>query len=197
VNVVDVGYSSTNYYVLGPDHARLLVDCGMPGSYGKLRARLRRMDVAIEHIGYLLVTHFHPDHAGIAQELKNDGVRMLLLDVQRKAVPRLNALMARHGPHLPIRLDDNMDLRLEDSRAFLAGVGVAGQIVHTPGHSDDSVTLVLDSGEAFTGDLTLPDLAPDADAAAVAASWRRLRDLGARTAYPGHGPPRLVSHQAV
>ena len=190
MNVVDVGYSSTNYYVLGPDDARLLVDCGMPGSYGRLRARLRQMDVPIERISHLLVTHFHPDHAGVAQELKNAGVRLVLLDVQRAAVPTLNALMARHGPHLPIRPDDNLDLRLEDSRSFLASIGIAGQVVHTPGHSDDSVTLVLDSGEAFTGDLTWPDFAPEAAAATVAESWRRLRDLGARTVYPAHGPAR-------
>lgn len=37
---------------------------------------------------------------------------------------------------------------------------VYGEILWTPGHSDDSVSLVLDSGIAFTGDLQ-PPLASD------------------------------------
>lgn len=52
------------------------------------------------------------------------------------------------------------------------------------------VSLVLDDGSAFTGDLTPPGYAPEAEAAVVAASWRLLAERGARQVYPGHGPIR-------
>ena len=52
----------------------------------------------------------------------------------------------------------------------------------------DSVSLVLDDGSAFTGDLTPPALIGEDDAGVTAASWRLLRELGATRIYPGHGP---------
>jgi len=67
-------------------------------------------------------------------------------------------------------------------------IGIAGEIVPTPGHSDDSVSLVLDDGSAFTGDLTPLALAGEEGWNAVVASWQRLRALGANRIYPGHGP---------
>jgi glyoxylase-like metal-dependent hydrolase (beta-lactamase superfamily II) len=80
-----------------------------------------------------------------------------------------------------------------ESRARLAAIGLAGEIVPTIGHSDDSVTLVLDEGVAFTGDLTPLSLAEAQNAEALEASWQRLRDLGVTTIYPGHGPVRPLS----
>jgi ribonuclease/clavin/mitogillin len=189
VNVLNVGYDSTNYYLVGPDDARLLVDAGMPGTLPKLQAILRRTDAPLASIRHLLCTHYHPDHAGIAQALKRAGVRLIVLDAQAAAVPALNAFMKRHGWDAEIALHDNVALRLDESRAFLRRLGIAGQVVATPGHSDDSVSLLLDGGAAFTGDLPPPGLAVDeAMAAALEASWARLRALGATRVYPGHGP---------
>ena len=62
--------------------------------------------------------------------------------------------------------------------------------VALPGHSDDSVSLLLDDGSAFTGDLTHPAFVGESDAAVVSASWRSLRDRGAVRVYPAHGPVR-------
>jgi glyoxylase-like metal-dependent hydrolase (beta-lactamase superfamily II) len=90
-----------------------------------------------------------------------------------------------------ITLHDNVVITAAESRALLARIGIAGEVLHTPGHSDDSVSLLLDSGEVFTGDLTHPALMTDAEAEVTQASWQRLRDRGATTVYAGHGPIRL------
>ena len=58
------------------------------------------------------------------------------------------------------------------------------------GHSDDSVSLLLDTGAVFTGDLTHPMLVTEETATVVSRSWQRLRELGATTVYAGHGPVR-------
>ncbi len=191
-NIVNVGYASTNYYVLGPDDARLLVDCGMPGTLPRLLANLRRMDIPLQTIRSLLVTHYHPDHAGLAQELKCLGVQLIVLEPQRAALPRLKIYVKLDQGYIELSPDDNLELRLEESRAFLERCGIAGEVVATPGHSDDSVSLVLDDGVAFTGDLPPLEFAREEARATVAQSWERLRARGVRRVYPGHGPPRWL-----
>ena len=91
-----------------------------------------------------------------------------------------------------ITLHDNVNITFAESRDRLARIGIAGEIGPTPGHSDDSVSLVLDSGEAFTGDLTHPQMADENSLEMVKGSWRRLRDLGAVAVYPGHGRVRSI-----
>jgi endoribonuclease LACTB2 len=185
INIVNVGYDSTNYYVLGASAARLLVDVGMPGTLPKLLASLRRKDIRLQDIGYLLATHYHPDHAGLAQDIKAQGVQLIVLEPQLPAIPQLKTLMKPSMPYADITLHDTIQLALDDSRAFLRGIGIAGSIIGTPGHSDDSITLVLDDGGAFTGDLP-PPLVGVNDA--IARSWQAIRSLKATTIYPGHGP---------
>jgi len=190
VTIVNVGYRSTNYWVVSAGSARLLVDLGWPGTMGTLRASLTRMGVPLGEIRYGLATHYHIDHAGLAQELKLAGVPLLVLDVQVDAIPSMRQWAKPRDGYVPVTLHDNVTIAPSESRALLREIGIPGEILHTPGHSDDSVSLLLDDGSAFTGDLTHPDLADAASAGVVAASWRRLRERGATRVYPGHGPVR-------
>jgi glyoxylase-like metal-dependent hydrolase (beta-lactamase superfamily II) len=64
---VNVGYKSTNYWVVSAGTKRLLVDLGYPGTMGLMRANLRRMGVPLSEIRYGLATHHHMDHAGLAR----------------------------------------------------------------------------------------------------------------------------------
>ena len=84
----------------------------------------------------------------------------------------------------------NVTITFDESRSLLDRIGIPGEIVHSPGHSDDSVSLLLDNGSVFTGDLTHPALAVEEDTKTVAATWRRLRERGASRVYPAHGPAR-------
>ena len=87
--------------------------------------------------------------------------------------------------------DGNVIISCAESRALLARIGIPGEIVQTPDHSDDSVSLLLDDGSVFTGDLPAPHFIVNEEEAAMAsASWRLLRVRGARRTYPGHGPVR-------
>jgi glyoxylase-like metal-dependent hydrolase (beta-lactamase superfamily II) len=159
---------------------------------GLLRANLRRMDVPLREIRYGLATHYHIDHAGLAQELKQAGVPLLLLDVQVSAIPLMKRFTKPRDRYVDIALHDNVTISCAESRALLEGIGIPGEIVHTPGHSEDSVSLLLDDGSAFTGDLSPLGAAVARDAAVVSASWRLLRERGARRVYPAHGPVRPV-----
>ena len=190
MQIVNIGYDSTNYYVLGAGSRRLLIDVGFPGTLPKLSAALKRKGIALQEIGYLLVMHSHPDHAGLAQELKAQGLRLIVLGQQRAAIPLLKRHMKPAQHSVEITLHDNLELTTRESRAFLQRIGIAGEIVWTPGHTDDSVSLVLDEGLAFTGDLPPPGFVDEAASAAVQQSWDALRRLHVHTVCPGHAPAR-------
>lgn len=110
------------------------------------------------------------------------------MDLQVAAIPQMKKTIKPADRFIDITPGGNVTISLAESREQLKEVGIAGSIVHTPGHSDDSVSLVLDDGSAFTGDLTHPALVGERDGGLVMASWRLLRDSGATQIYPGHGP---------
>jgi glyoxylase-like metal-dependent hydrolase (beta-lactamase superfamily II) len=190
LTIVNVGYLSTNYWVVSAGRSRILVDLGYPGTMGTMRARLNQMDIPLKEIRYALATHYHIDHAGLAQELKLAGVALLVLDVQDAAIPLMKQFTKLQDHYVDISLDGNVIISPAESRALLAQVGIPGEVLHTPGHSDDSVSLLLDDGSVFTGDLTPYELAWGESAEVVQASWRLLKDRGAKRIYPGHGMSR-------
>jgi ribonuclease/clavin/mitogillin len=196
LTIVNVGYRSTNYWVISAGTSRLLVDLGWPGSMGKMLANLRRMDVPISEIRYGLATHYHIDHAGVAQEFKQAGVPLLVVDVQVAAIPHMKTWIKPHDQYLDITLHDNVEISLEESRSLLEGIGIPGEILHTPGHSNDSISLLIDDGSVFTGDLIAPQLVGMEDPEVVQESWRLIRERGGKRVYPGHGPVREIDEYA-
>jgi ribonuclease/clavin/mitogillin len=187
MNILNVGYDSTNYYLLDIKDGKLLVDCGWPGTLPKFLPVLKRKDVALDEIKYLLVTHFHPDHSGLAQELKNLGVSLILLESQVDFTNAMDQLYkSKNLPYLPITPEKNIQLKFADSRDFLTTLGLAGEIIPTPGHSDDSVTLILDEGFAFTGDLSSRFIIPEEDLTSRQ-SWDRIYQHKITRIFPAHG----------
>ena len=187
MNIVNVGYQSTNYYLIDIKGGKFLVDCGWPGTLPQFSAELKRKGVALKDIKYLLVTHFHPDHAGLTQELKSLGIKHLLLDVQVDFISQMTEFFkTKNYPYVQIQTDDSIRLQLSESRKFLAGIGLTGEIIHTPGHSDDSVTLILDEGFALTGDLHPIFILPEEDTLSRQ-SWDKIHQHKIVKIFPAHG----------
>lgn len=190
LTIVNLGYRSTNYWVVSAGHARMLVDIGWPGTLGTMLAGLKRMGIPLGELKYALATHYHIDHAGLAEELKRAGVPLLVLAVQVPAIPVMKTWTKPEDHFVDIRLEENVTITFEESRPLLARIGIPGEILPTPGHSEHCVSLLLDNGVAFTGDL--PPEAYCWDNPVAQASWRLLREKGARTVYPAHGPIRPI-----
>ncbi len=191
-NPVNVPYGSTNHYLVGYRGGNLLVDPGWAGSLPQLRHALRRQGIEGTTIRYVMITHHHPDHAGLTQEVKRAfGARLLIHEVQIPYLRELLAFHQRKGDHFePISVStEDIVVTSEGSRNALRRIGLDGEIVETPGHSADGVSLVLDDGSAFIGDLHLPDQVEGEMLEAVRRSWQRLLSLGVKIAYPGHGGP--------
>src|SRR5579859_3079784 len=127
MNILNAGYLSTNYYLLDSGVATLLVDAGWPGTIGKFRHVLRTKGVDLGSIGYFFVTHFHPDHAGLVQELKESGLQFILLREQEYAIPLMRPYIKPDGPYKEILSTGNRVLPVAESRAFLRGLGFAGE----------------------------------------------------------------------
>jgi glyoxylase-like metal-dependent hydrolase (beta-lactamase superfamily II) len=166
-----------------------MFDLGWPGMFSAMRANLKRMDIPLSEIKYGLASHYHIDHAGGAQDLKHCGMRLIVTPEQLDWIPAMQRWIKPRDHYTPITTDDNLVVTTEDSRRLLATIGIAGEIVHTPGHSADSVSLVLDSSIAFTGDLPPMSKLASEDPHVLAESWQKLRDRGVTTVYAAHSPP--------
>ena len=88
------------------------------------------------------------------------------------------------------------DIIIGDEGLSLNNYGVYGRVFHTPGHTEGSCSVLLDSGEAFVGDLAMncfplcfsPSISIYShDFQDLVQSWRLLLSSGAETIYPGHG----------
>ncbi len=188
MNIVNVGYKSTNYYALEIKNGKLLFDCGWPGTMPQFTAELRRKSLMPTDVKCVLVSHFHTDHAGLVQEFKNLGAKFVLLESQVNFIKTLNDFHKRKKiPFTEISEAGNFILKFEDSRKFLALIDITGEIIPTPGHSDDSITLVIDEGLAFIGDLHLPQMVPEEQFDITQKSWNRIREHKIRRIYPAHG----------
>lgn len=193
LSIVDIGYLSTHYWVVSAGRSRMLVDLGYPGTMGTMRSRLKQMDIPLNEIKLALATHYHIDHAGLAQELKQAGVGLIVLETQVRAIPLMKQFTKPQDHYVDILLDGNLTIPFTESRHLLAGKGIPGEILPTPGHSDDSVSLLLDDGSVFTGDLTPLEYAWGEAGELVRESWRLLKEHGARRIYPAHGDIRAMS----
>jgi glyoxylase-like metal-dependent hydrolase (beta-lactamase superfamily II) len=187
VNLVNVGYKSVNCYALETGGGYLLIDVGMPGTFGELISVLRRKSFPLEKIRFLVVTHFHPDHCGIAQELKNAGVTLLLGDVQERHLAEANRALAKFPGYLPISDIGNAIVATDNRAAWKLATGIDGVLLYTPGHSDDSVSVVIDGVGAFVGDLRPPEAYTGTSTALAEKSWQKIRAAGARKVSPAHG----------
>jgi ribonuclease/clavin/mitogillin len=190
MTIVNVGYRSTNYWVVSSSASRLLVDIGWPGSLATMKANFKKMGIPLREIRYTLATHYHIDHAGLAEELKREGVPLLVLDVQVDAIPAMKKWTKPVDHYVEITETGNVIISFEQSRQLLSQIGIAGEILHTPGHSEHCVSLLLDDGSVFSGDL--PPEAYAFDNPVALASWNMLRAHGAARVYPAHGPIRAM-----
>jgi glyoxylase-like metal-dependent hydrolase (beta-lactamase superfamily II) len=207
---IDLGFDTC--YVLKASGV-IVVDAGQPRKGRDFLAGLSRAGISPEEIQLILLTHAHWDHMGSAAELKQITAAPLAVHEQEvgwveRGDPPLppgvtawgRVLMAVHRLIMPlIRIPPaKVDRALADELFPLADFGIPGVAVPTPGHSPGSVSVLLDSGEAFVGDLAmnrpplcrspgLPIFADDPDE--VVRSWHRLLDLGVKTVFPAHGRP--------
>ena len=197
--VTELRYGNTNCFLVkgagtagstgaAANAGALLIDTGWAGTLPLFFGALREAGADVRDIGYLMVTHFHPDHCGIAQEIANLGVKIVVFDVQLDFMHSADAVFAKDkkSRFVPIVDADICVVPVAESREFLRSIGIEGEAFHTPGHSDDSVSLWLDEGALFVGDLNPLYELPLHEGTEIGRSWERLLALHPRKVYYGH-----------
>ena len=175
--MIKLRYGNTNTFYIPGAGGGLLVDTDWAGTLQPFFKAIRASGVEMKAIKALLITHYHPDHMGLAGELQQLGVRLLLADVQRPYVHAPDEIFARDR-RLSYRAADENAATLfscAESRALLKALGIDGEILHTPSHSADSLSLLLDDGSCFVGDLEpLAYLAGYDENSALQSDWEQI-----------------------
>ncbi len=153
--VTKLKYGNTNTFFIRGTVGNLLIDTDYAGTLPAFYRAIKEHDIRICDIDYVLATHYHPDHIGLVSELEKQGVKLLLLDTQHSYIHFSDKIFSRekHLNYEPITTEKATVISSEESRAFLKSIGINGTIVATASHSKDSISLILDSGECFVGDL--------------------------------------------
>jgi glyoxylase-like metal-dependent hydrolase (beta-lactamase superfamily II) len=222
VDIITVPLGFGQCYLLKGDGV-IAVDAGEPKKGAVFASALESAAINPHEVKLVVLTHGHWDHIGAAMEIKSLTGAVLamhhsevhwlensLTPLSPGVTPWGRVLTALHKLFMPfIKIPTaKVDLALGDDGLSLVDFGIPGRVVHTPGHSSGSVTVLLDTGEAFVGDLAMnkfplrlsPGLPIFADdPAAVVSSWKMLIDLGASTVYPAHGKafPIAVIEKAI
>jgi ribonuclease/clavin/mitogillin len=191
-NLVTITVNSTHFYLIDTAGGKLLFDVGWLTLLPQFLNRLKVYKIGLNEIKFVMFSHCHPDHADLVQTVKRlSGARLIIQAVQIPHLAELAAFYQGNPAFEPVVVDPS-DLVSPD-RARLHALGIHGEIVETPGHSADSISLVLDSGLAFTGDLVPPHLVGEDSQAVTRQSWARLRQHGAQMIYPAHAAPFQIS----
>ena len=182
-------YGNTNTFFIQGEQGGLLVDTDYAGTLQGFFRAIKSAGIGLSDISYMIMTHYHPDHMGIAGELQGLGIRLAIADVQLSSVHFSDRIFDREGRfgYRPIDEASARIITIPQSRSFLAELGIEGEMLHTPSHSEDSISIVLDSGDCFVGDLEpLEYLAAYGDNDSLQADWDLLLSRHPKTIHYAH-----------
>lgn len=201
------------FLVTGPG-GPVLVDSGLPGSVNAIGRVVKAAGLEWNGIKLIVLTHGHIDHAGTAAKLRTlTGAPVLYHAAEthycmgEKPVLRPTRLFGRlfrmtgaiERPFPPV----SADIQMEGKTLDLQTLGLEGTVLHTPGHTPGSISLLLPSGDVLAGDLAAsgillggialrgrPERPPfEEDPRLAARSLQDLLSLGATRFHLGHGGP--------
>lgn len=193
--LIKIRYGNTNTFFIKGTGAGLLVDTDFAGTLPAFYKAIKAQEIQVSDITYLLCTHYHPDHCGLASELMAQGVQLAVMEPQLGSVHYSDPIFARmHDLHyVPIDESKAVVLSSAESRSFLAKMGINGEIISTPSHSEDSICVMLDEGICLAGDLEPYEyLAAYADNAALKADWDKVLSYSPKRICYAHANEKVM-----
>lgn len=197
VHTLVVGRLQTNCYILASKGEALVVD---PGD--EAQRILRYLNDLKAKLKTIVATHTHFDHVLGVTELKTQtGAPFLIhkddleiLEAMQERVRMFFGLKVPPPPKVDGFLKDGESLKVGDETL---------KVLHTPGHSPGSVSLV-GNGYVFTGDALfnqsigrtdLPGGNPETLINSIKARLLTLDD--GTMVYPGHGPETSIGDEKL
>lgn len=198
----------------------VMIDSGMPNKLKLFKKILTKNQIDPARIKLIVLTHSHFDHCGSAGLIRDlTGAKIAIHESEKDCVESDKVIIPK-GVNFNGKITQPLifsfkipfpkftpDILLNNEPYSLAEYGINGQIIHTPGHTIGSVSVILDSGEAFVGCMAhnglpfrlrpgLPIYAQEINA--VKENWKTLIDRGITFVYPGHGkafPIEVIKNQ--
>ncbi len=212
LQVHTINLRMSNAYVVELPSTLVLVDAGSPGDTQTILSCLNAFRGKTLRLIY--ITHAHLDHYGAAasiQRVTNAPLAIHAEDAgtmakgethlgQVRGRGRLTAalmpIVSRLFPVEPVKSDHV----LQDGQD-LQDFGLPGHVLHTPGHTPGSTSLIVDGRLAFVGDLFSTFGKPHTQRlyahnwSEVEKSLERLKALDLEWLYPGHGQRPLSGEE--
>ena len=185
-------YGNTNTFFIRGDQGGLLIDTDYAGTLPAFYRAMKNANIRIADIKYVLATHYHPDHMGLIGQLIKQGVELLLVDVQKESVHYSDKIFEKDKlAYSVINEADALVIACEESRNVLSQIGISGEILHTPSHSADSISLILNDGSCFVGDLEpLEYLEAYDNNEALKSDWDLIMSYDPKTIFFAHRPEK-------
>ncbi len=197
------GVRGGNAYVVNVGQGLTVVDTGLPGNAGRIIGYIRSLGEDPSSLKSIVLTHSDVDHSGSAKKLKAaTGARVVIheLDAPRLAGQmKLKEVRGAAGIVLSLAGPFMRFQPMTPDAVVTDGDVVGGlSVLHTPGHTDGSISLlrpgeVLFAGDALrtvgNGEVRPPSRALSADMGRAMDSLRKIAGLEFDGLLPGHGPP--------
>jgi hydroxyacylglutathione hydrolase len=171
-----------SYLITGEN--TVLIDSGVVSSEEIIFDYMDDIGLKPYDISLMVLTHSHPDHIGSAPSIKErSGCQVAAHSAEKSWIEDVE-LQAKERPvpnfHSLVEGSVEIDIILEDWDEIELGDHLTLEIMHTPGHSHGSISLLLkEEGVLFTGD-AVPlkgDLPIYDDYSASLESIEKLKDI--------------------
>ncbi|MFC2098157.1 MBL fold metallo-hydrolase [Bacteroidota bacterium] len=215
IEIIPLKLKITNCYLIKGSNGFVMVDAAPPRSAPLFQKALKDLSIDPGEIKMVFITHGHWDHWGSLKKIKDlTGAQAAINYREKSWVEKAEVLLpggiGAWGKSIVVLMKFMMpiirsqiesatvDIELQDDDFSLETFGIRGRLIHTPGHSDGSMSLLLDSGDAFVGDLAMSGFprvggpgpfVVGKDINTMKGSWQVLLDAGAVKIYPSHGKP--------
>lgn len=198
----------TNSYLLPGDNGYAMVDAGTVRQQGRFIRGLENLSIKPEQIKLIIITHAHFDHVGSLKDIKtrcNNCPVLIhphegeLLSRAIVAIPPGASLLGKALSGMgkmvkPLFKFPAVETELIYAESFtLHDYGIDARVIHTPGHTTGSLSVLTGDGIAMSGDLAvnfgLPGFFPPfaVEPEKICESWDLLLKSGAKAIFPGHG----------
>ena len=217
--MLNVGNRIMNTYLYQIAGGYVMIDTGYEKHFNSCNKKMCKQTLSAKDIKYIFLTHVHDDHVGFINNMikENKNLKVIMspkgIETFRKGqnsfeggcVGRLSYLfclfmkMLGIGQHTfpPIKkeYEDNLIFISDENKAELEEI-LNGTIVETPGHTDDSISLLTKDGYLFCGDAAMNGF-PSKNNIIIwignkeqyTKSWEKIISLNPNKIYPAHGNP--------
>ena len=191
---MELKYGNTNTYLIKGKEKYILFDTDWAGTFERFCQAIKSIGIQIQDIEYLFLSHFHPDHMGIAGQLAELGIKIVVVDIQKNFVHFSDEIFVKEKNKSFIPIDDAkvIQISIDESRSFFEKLGIQGEIIETPGHSDDSVSIWLDDGMLLVGDLNPLYELPLHEGTQIADTWNKLLKMRPNKICYGHAKTAIL-----